>query len=91
MNVQKVFSLNQKLLIYGKIVKNEVNKNSPYKIKPKFFIGSGLVELEEQIEFSKMKSNNKLFNILSILAILSLGHFSYKILFIDEEKEKKIK
>lgn len=84
MNVHKGFTLDQKLLIYGNIIKNEVNNNVTYRIKPKLLIGSGLVEFEEIIEFSKMKSNNKLFNILSLLAILSLGHFTYKILFVDK-------
>jgi len=77
--------LDQKILIYGNITKSEANNKIYYRIKPEFLIGSGLVELEEIIEFSKMKSNNKLFNILSILVIFSLGHFTYKILFEDKD------
>lgn len=88
MSVEKGFTLDQKLLIYGNIIKNEANNKVSYKIKPKFLIGSGLVELEEILEFSKMKSNNKLFNVLSILAFLSLGHFTYKILFVDKDTNK---
>lgn len=78
-------------MIYGNIVKNDANNKIGYKIKPKFLIGSGLVELEEIIEFSKMKSNNKLFNVLSILAILSLGHFTYKLLFVDKDSGEDTK
>ena len=89
MNVQKGFTLDQKLLIYGNIIKNESNNHVSYRIKPKFLIGSGLVELEEILEFSKMKSSNKLFNILSILAILSIGHFTYKIIFLDKDSKSK--
>ncbi len=88
LNVQKGFTLDQKLLIYGNIIKNEANNKVSYKIKPKFLIGSGLVELEEILEFSKTKSNNKLFNILSILAFISLSHFTYKLLFVDKNSNK---
>ena len=89
MNVHKGFSLDQKLLIYGNIIKNEINNKPSYKIKPKFLIGSGVVEMEEILEYSKMKINAKLFNILSVLAILSLGHFTYKILFVEKDEQKK--
>ena len=84
--MNKGFALDQKLLIYGKIQKNILNNNSQnnFVIKPKFLIGSGLVEMEEILEFSKSKSNTKLFNILSILALLSLSHFSFKILFVEK-------
>jgi hypothetical protein len=89
MNVHKGFTIDQKLLIYGNILKNEVNPKVTYLIKPKFLIGSGLVEFEELLEFSKMKSNNKLFNILSILVILSLGDFTYKILFNNRDSKNE--
>lgn len=91
MNLHKGFTLDQKILIYGNITKSEANNKIYYRIKPKFLIGSGLVELEEILEFSKMKSNNKLFNILSILAIFSLGHFTYKILFVDKDSKSEDK
>lgn len=92
MSVHKGFTKDQKLLIYGNIIKDATNNKSLYKIKPKILIGSGLVELEEILEYSKMKYNNRLFNVLSILAIISLGHFTYKLLFVEnnfKHEEKK--
>lgn len=78
--------MDQKLLIYGKIIQSEISGSKVFKIKPKFLIGSGLVEMEEILEYSKMKINAKLFNIMAVLAMVSLLHFTYKLLFVDKQK-----
>lgn len=48
--VTKGISKNSRVLVYG----NLIQKNNISMIKPKFIIGSGLVEFEEIIEYLKM-------------------------------------
>jgi hypothetical protein len=59
-------------------------------IIPQFFIGSGIVEFEDTVEHSLNKINHKLFNLLVLLAIISLTHLGYKLIFAkDDQIEKK--
>jgi hypothetical protein len=64
---------NQRILVYGKIYKNH-----KLSIKPEILIGSGIVEFEELIEYTKNKLNTRLFNITVCLFVFSFLHFSYK-------------
>jgi hypothetical protein len=60
--------------VYGLVGKG----NGGFTIKPEVIIGTGIVEFEELIEYSKNKINMRLFNLTICLFGLSLLHFSYK-------------
>jgi hypothetical protein len=49
-----------------------------FSIRPEIIIGTGLVEFEELIEYSKNKLNMRLFNLTICLVGISLLHLSYK-------------
>jgi hypothetical protein len=64
----------QRILIYGTVGKGLKN----FTIKPEIIIGSGIVEFEELLEFTKNKLNMRLFNLTLCLAGLGVIHFGYK-------------
>jgi len=61
-------------LIFGNIKYTGPNA---YSIHPRLFIGSGLVEFEEYVEYAKNKINIRLFNILLFMVGITLLHFTY--------------
>jgi hypothetical protein len=75
LTVDRGFVKMQRVLIFGKLI----SKNNDFYIKPRLFIGSGLVEFEELIEFLKAKQNVRVFNLLLLFSGISLAHFIIKL------------
>jgi hypothetical protein len=75
LSVDRGFVKMQRVLIFGKLI----YKNDNFYLKPRLFIGSGLVEYEELIEFLKAKQNVKIFNMLLLFSGISLIHFIIKL------------
>ena len=55
-------------------------------VTPRLFIGSGLVELEDYVEYAKNKINMKLFNFLLFMVSLTIVHYTFKTFFKSEKK-----
>ena len=74
-------------MIYGKIKYAGPNI---FMIQPQLFIGSGLVEFEEYVEFAKNKINIRLFNILLFMVGITLLHFTYINFFKLQDSPSKL-
>ncbi len=59
-------------------------------IQPQLFIGSGLVEFEEYVEYAKNKINIRLFNILLVMVGITLLHFTYINFFKLQDSHSKL-
>ena len=78
--------MNQKLLIYGKIIKcTKQNtykvKPNTYKVKPIYLIGADLVEFQEFSDIFKKKYNMKLYSIVTVIGGITFLHLVDKFLF----------
>jgi hypothetical protein len=77
-------------MIFGQIIKCSKNNNI-YRIKPKYLIGCGLVELEEFPELFKKYYSLKFHFLLTVIGGITILHMANKFLFyeVDKNIEKK--
>lgn len=70
--INKGFIKDQRILILGKLEFNLLSKS--ISVNPYMIICSGAVEFEEIIEYLIAKQNNKLFNVLAVMFLLTVIH-----------------
>ncbi len=72
-------------MIFGQIIKCS-NNNNIYRVKPKYLIGCGLVELEEFPELFKKYYSLKFHFLLTVIGGITILHIANKFLFYEKKE-----